>query len=94
MPTTFLDFEGKVEYTRADVYSLGMMIMKMFSLYSSDDFYEYEPEVRVNTGRVEETLLKINTLHAKLASTLNKMLTFDCFERVTFSYLDQVINGN
>lgn len=94
VPTSFLDFEGKVEYPRSDVYSLGMMIMKMFSLYSSDEFYEYEPEVKISTRRVEDALLKINTLHAKLASTLNKMMIFDCFERVSFNYLDQVINGN
>lgn len=92
--TTALDFEGKVEYTRSDIYSLGMMIVKMFALYQADDFYEYEPSIKVSTRMIENAIMKINTLHEKLASTLNKMLVYDCFERVSFSYLDEVINGD
>lgn len=92
--TTYPDFEAGVLYEKTDVYSLGMMIIRMFSLYSSGDFYETRTPLKTATRKVEATLLKINALNARLAFILNKMLTFDCFERSSFGQIKEIIEGN
>ena len=91
--SAYPDFEVKVVYDKTDVYSVANMLLRMFALYSKDHFYEYKPALKIVTRRIESTLLKINALNSKFACILNKMLTYDCFERVSFSYLHQVITG-
>ena len=61
------------------------MILRLCDLYSSSSFYLYEPQLEVNTRKLEETLIKMTSLNSKLGKILGKMLVFDCFDRPNFS---------
>lgn len=75
--------EGMV-YPGNDVYSLGILILKMSNMYSSEPYYIHGATLKVNTKRVESSILKLHSLNRKLGVVLNHMLSYDPHDRWTF----------
>lgn len=79
------DMGTNISYTRNDVYSLGILILKMSNLYSSEPFYAYGSTMKVNTKKIETGILKLHSLSPRLGTALNNMLCYDATDRWSFS---------
>lgn len=85
--------EGVV-YSRNDVYSLGILILKMSNMYSSEPYYSQGTSLKVNTKRVESSILKLHSLNKKLGVVLNHMLSYEPDDRWTFEKVVESLSIN
>lgn len=74
-------------YTKNDVYSLGILILKMANLYSSDPFYVHGATIKLNTKKIENGILKLYSLNKRLGVCLNNMLVYDPNGRADFEHV-------
>ena len=87
------DMTGGIAYPRNDVYSLGILMLKISNLYSTEGFYTYSPGLKVNTKKVEMGILKLHSINNRLGVIANNMLCYDPIERWTFSQVVQVLES-
>ena len=86
--------ESKIDYLKSDVYCLGMMILRMFNLYTNDNFYDFSGSntfAKINTKKLEKTLLSIHQIYSQFACLINQMIIYDYNERPSFIDLDKML---
>jgi len=92
----FRNTEDSIDYPRADVYSLGIMILRMYYLYNNDSFYDFHGLnglAKINTKKIEKVVLNIHQINSPLAALLNQCLIHDTKNRATFADLDATVNN-
>lgn len=82
--STYQDMHGEVTHSKADQYSTAILVLRLIDLFSTQGFYDYSPELEINTRRIESAVIKINSLNPKLSKVLNNLLVYDCFQRPSF----------
>jgi hypothetical protein len=86
----YQDIANEMQYPKHDVYSLAILVLRLHSLYSSEAYYTYSPNLRPATKRIETSVLKLHSINSKLGLVLNNMLAFDPHDRWDFA---QVLDG-
>lgn len=95
--TSFRVAEEGIDYLKADVYSLAIMILRLFCLYTNDNFYDFHGMngfAKTNTKKVEKVLLSLHQLNSRLAVLLNQCLIHDVKSRPSFCDLDAVLGND
>lgn len=87
------DMGANISYTRNDVYSLGILVLKMSNLYSSEPFYMYGSSMKVNTKKIETGILKLHSLSHRLGTALNNMLCYDPMDRWSFAMIVESLDS-
>lgn len=82
-----------VSYSKNDIYSLGIFILKLSNLYSTEPFYLHGTTIKVNTKKIEASILKLYSLNKRLGVCLNKMLVYDPYGRASFEEILEVLSS-
>lgn len=78
---------------RNDIYSLGIFVLKLSNLYSSEPFYIHAATVKVNTKKIEAAILKLYSLNKRLGLCLNNMLVYDPQSRTNFENILEILSS-
>lgn len=82
-----------VLYSKNDIYSLGIFILKLSNLYSTEPFYIHGTSIKVNTKKIESSILKLYSLNKKLGVCLNKMLVYEPHGRANFEEIIEALSS-
>lgn len=92
----FRNTEDSIDYPKADVYSLGIMVLRLHFMYTNDSFYDFHGLnglAKINTKKIEKVVLNLHQINSQLAALLNQCLIYDAKNRASFADLDSRLNS-
>lgn len=85
----FQQYEENIHYPKSDVYSLGMLVLRLYCQYKNDNFYIYNQtdkfsDFSIHTRKLEKIILDLHSENKDLSTLLNQQLIHSPVKRKSF----------